>query len=65
MVPQWSPVSLIPVGSVPTTPMLGVRPTTVADAMQSTMTREETMSLTTAEQEQVYNCVVFLSIAYM
>lgn len=52
----WSLVSLTPVGSVPTTPMLGVRPTTVADAMQSTTMREETMSLTTAEQEQVYNC---------
>jgi hypothetical protein len=41
----WSLVSLIPVGSVLTTPMLGVRQTTVGDAMQSTMMREETMSL--------------------
>ena len=54
MILQWFPVSVIPVGSVLTTPMQGVRPTTVEVAMQSTMTREETMSLTTALQEQVH-----------
>lgn len=41
-------VSLTPVGSVLTFPMLDVRLTTVADAMQSTTMREETISLDSA-----------------
>ena len=54
MVPQWYPVSVIPVGSVLTTPMLDVRPTTVVAAMPSTMMRGATMSQTTAQRIQVH-----------
>ena len=45
MVLRWCLASLIPVGSVLTTPMLDVRPTTVVDAMHSTMMRAAIMSL--------------------
>ena len=45
MVLQWFPVLMIPVVSVLTTPVLDVRPTTVAGALQSTMMRGATMSL--------------------
>ena len=54
MVVQWSLVSLIPVGSVLTTLMLDVRPTTAEAVMLSTTTRGETMSLTTVQHTQVY-----------
>ena len=54
MVVRWSPVSMIPVGSVLTTPMLDVRSTSAEAVTRSTTTRGATTSLTTAEHTQVY-----------